>query len=154
MKTKRRLFQTEIWTRTETKKWYSTGHFSGMASGSSLTTETRHDPALLVQMNHSRCKRYQNAYHMELQRGWFEGPKLQNEDPEVRVLKQIIWECIAYVFLLIHSTLQVASNIISLHFAKSLPFQGSPCTYSFSHLLLGTSYLPDTVLGAEDALMN
>lgn len=95
-------------------------------NGKFSKTETRHDPAIPVQMNHS--------LHTELRRGWFEVLKLSNKNPDVRMLKQITYEYIMYTFLLFHSTLQGASDIICSPCCHILPlFQGSTFTYSFIH---------------------
>lgn len=78
--------------------------------------------------------------------------------PDVRVLKQIIYECTMYTFVSL-SLYLAGSQQHHLFFTLLNP---SPVSrfyihlpiYSSNHFLLGTSYLPGTLLVAEDTIMN
>lgn len=135
VKTKSRIFQIEIWTGAKTKKRYGTEYFSGMVS--SLTTETWHDTAILVQVNCSLCKPYRSAYHMKkLWKGGFERPKVVKWGPlRSGVKTNDLWIYRVYsCFSFILPCRQPAIPTV-LQFAKSFPFQVLlPLTYWFIQL--------------------
>lgn len=78
--------------------------------------------------------------------------------PDVRVLKQMIYECIMYTFVSLSFYLagsqhhHLSSTLLNPSLVSR--FYIYLLIYSFNHFLLGTSYLSGTVLGVAYTIMN
>lgn len=90
------------------------------------------------------------------EKGGLKDPKLSSEDPWGQVLKQMIYESIVYTLASLSfcpagsQQYQLSSNLLN---PSRFKFYFHLLIDSFNYFLLGTNYLPGTVLGAEDTTM-